>query len=282
MATRRWQVGAVVAVAAIVALGAAAERAAAGKRRAAKPVAVAQDLTASDVAPTASGYARLVLRTDAEGKFEVVARKLTHRATYDVILHGIRIGRLSTNAAGTGRLRFRSRAHGRARWLGFEPRGLPMTVRDAAGREVLSGALPEVNPDEVPCCLPDAEGTCENHTADECAAAGGTTADAASCLPNPCGNATPGGRGFVCCLPCGDPPPCEDRSENDCLAADGVILEADSCDPNPCAPTAPADVQCCLGNPDDGYSCQLLRVEDCAAEGGIEMGLGSCTPSPCG
>jgi hypothetical protein len=272
----------VVVMATLVALGTVGGQAVAGRRAAARPAAVAQDLTASAVAPAASGQARLVLRSDTDGRFEIVARDLQPHASFDVILHGIRIGRLATHDAGTARLRFRSRPRGRTRWLGFDPRGLPLTVHDAAGREVLAGTLPEIDPGTGPCCLPDGDAAaCEMHSAEECDAAGGTVPDAASCLTNPCDNATPGGRGFVCCLPCGDPPVCEDRSEDDCLRDDGVLLEAGSCDPNPCAPTAPSDVQCCLGSPDDGYSCQERRADDCAAEGGIEMGIGSCDPSPC-
>ena len=71
-----------------------------------------------------------------------------------------------------------------------------MVVRDDAGEDVLLPA-DSVDPGEVACCLPggdeSGEVECEDRTADECTAAGGTVATAATCLPNPCEAAPPGG-----------------------------------------------------------------------------------------
>jgi len=73
------------------------------------------------------------------------------------------------------------------------------SITSRAGRPELSGSLPELESNEVACCLPkdgggdteaegveDGEDECESMTADECSAAGGTIADAPSCLPDPC------------------------------------------------------------------------------------------------
>jgi hypothetical protein len=244
------------------------------------------------VVPAARGRVGLVLRKASDGKLEIVAKRLERRATYEVVLHGIKIGELSTSSGGNGKLRFSSRAHRRARVLGFEPRGRPLSINDISGRPVLSGSLPEMEPDEVACCVPrnggsddgEAEGDevgedeCESMTADECSAAGGTIADTPSCLPDPC--APSADQTIVCCLPCGDPPPCELRTEAECFADDGMMAAADTCEPNPCAPT-PALVQCCLPREGEGAECDLRTAQACADDGGADMGVGSCDPDPC-
>jgi hypothetical protein len=57
-------------------------------------------------------------------------------------------------------------------------------------------AIPPADPDVV-CCLPDNGGDgvpeCEDRTAEECAAAGGTVSTATSCTPDPCGGMAGGG-----------------------------------------------------------------------------------------
>jgi hypothetical protein len=46
---------------------------------------------------------------------------------------------------------------------------------------------------DVVCCLPDDSGPeCEDRTADDCAAQGGTVIDATSCIGNPCAPTPPG------------------------------------------------------------------------------------------
>lgn len=279
------RVGIVFVAATLVALGVPGSRAEAGRRG--SRVHLELDLASNDLMPAARGRVGLVLRKASEGKFEVVAKRLERRATYEVVLHGIKIGEFKASNGGNGKLRFSSRAHRRSRVLGFEPRGRPITVNDKAGRPVLSGSLPELESDDVACCVPrgtgngdeaegdgDGEDECESMTADECSAAGGTVADAPSCLPDPC--APSADQTIVCCLPCGDPPPCELRTEADCFADDGMMAAADTCEPNPCAPTAPL-VQCCL----EGGACDLRSAQACADDGGSDMGAGTCDPDPC-
>ena len=138
------------------------------------------------------------------------------------------------------------------------------------------------------CCIPDDSGPeCEDRTADECAAQGGTVvAGATSCLPNPCDGAPPVGQDIVCCLPDDSGAECEDRTQAECLAGGGVVVNATSCDPNPCAAIPPADpdVVCCL--PDNGGDgtpeCEDLTADACVAAGGTVSDATSCTPDPCG
>ena len=280
--TTRRGIGLAVALAAVVALGGTAD--ARKHRRAAR---VDQDLTPGTGAPAgASGRATLALRSDTDGKFEVATQGLADHAGYDVILHGIKIGRITPKRGAKALIRFRSRTHKRGARLGFEPRGLPLEIRNASGTPVLTGTLPELDPETAPCCLPNDDGepsgACEERSTDECDAAGGTVADARSCLPNPCDGSRAEGT-FVCCLPCGDPPPCDVRTEEDCLADQGMLVDAQSCDPNPCAATPPVQTQCCVMDGDDQLfsKCEVRTPDECAGEGGVDMGTGSCDPSPC-
>lgn len=239
------------------------------------------DQTLDAGASGASGRESLVLHGDASAKFEIAADGLAAHAAHDVVLHGIKIATLATNKRGHGMVRFRSRAVGRARALGFEPRGLPLEIRNPSGTIVLQGSLPDLDPDMAACC--DADGnTCSARPPGDCEADGGTVADARSCLPNPCDDRTADGT-FVCCLPCGDPPVCELRTEADCLADDGFVTEGDSCDPNPCAPAAPVQTQCCVIDGDQQFfsKCEVRTPDECALGGGVDMGEGGCDPSPC-
>jgi hypothetical protein len=235
----------------------------------------------------ARGLTRLVLKASDNGRFEVQVRNLDANTTYEILVGGVRVGTLSTKGAGSGSARFRSLPHGHDQLLGFDPRGQIVTVRSAAGADVLVGTMPPgstaSSPDKVVCCIPDDRGSeCEDRTADECTAQGGTVSIATSCLPNPCTDAPAVDVDIVCCLPDDSGPECEDRTAAECAAQGGMAVEATSCNPNPCAATPPADAdtRCCL--PDDkAAECEDRTPAQCIALGGIDMGAGSCTPNPC-
>jgi hypothetical protein len=256
-----------------------------------KPVRTALTSTGAD--DNATGRAMLRLKSASEGKFEIVARHLDPDATYEVIVGGVRVADLVTNGGGNGKVRFRTRPRGTKDLpLGFDPRDTTLTVRSAAGDDVLATTFPDDDPTDdadVACCLPDDSGTeCEDRTADECAAQGGTVvAGATSCLPNPCAGATPvdDDGDIVCCLPDDSGAECEDRTQDACLAAGGTVVNATSCTPNPCAPVPPAggDVVCCLADRGgDGLNeCEDLSADACTAAGGVVSDATSCMPDPC-
>src|SRR5262249_52420569 len=84
-----------------------------------------QTLTPTDTDQDARGRAQLVLRTDEDGKFDVIAKKLDPDQTFDVIVNGVKVGTLTTTGGGSGRARFRSRPRsGDDQLLGFDPRGV--------------------------------------------------------------------------------------------------------------------------------------------------------------
>lgn len=237
----------------------------------------------------ASGRASVALRNASDGKFDLKVKRLAGKTDYDVLVGGIKVASIHTSRGGSASVRFASRPRGKALLLGFDPRGEAIEVRDASGNDALTGTMPEVGEDagDVTCCVPDDGGTeCEDRTADECAAAGGTVVTAGSCLPDPCGGGAtpPGGTTTVCCIPDDSGPECEDRTQAECAAAGGTLVEATSCDPNPCASTPlppDDDVQCCI----PAYyvwECEDRTVAECTAAGGINKGPGTCSPNPCG
>ncbi len=237
----------------------------------------------------ARGTAKLVVRNKSDGTFDIKAKGLDSDATYDVLVDGVLVGDLATTGGGNGRSRFRSRPRSsKDAPLGFDPRGALVVVRDSTGHDVLAVQLADtgsVSGGDIICCIPDDSGPeCEDRTAEECAAAGGTATTATSCLPNPCaGTPPPGGGDVVCCIPDDSGPECEDRTADECAGQGGVVVEGASCTPNPCAPVTPpadGDIQCCL--PDDsGPECEDRTPAECAVEGGVSAGAGTCTPNPC-
>ena len=253
--------------------------------------AIARDKIRQELTPVADqnarGQVRLLLRSDSNGRFEVRAQGLDPNASYEVIVAGVKVGTLTTTGGGVGRVRFRSRPRGHDLLLGFDPRGAAVVLRNAAGEDVLGSTIPPGattgSPDNVVCCVPDDHGSeCEDRTAAECTAQGGTVSTATSCLPNPCDGAPPVEGDVVCCIPDDSGPECEDRTATECTAQGGVVVQATSCAANPCAATPPTtpDIRCCL--PDDsGVECEDRTSEQCVAQGGVDMGPGSCVPNPC-
>ncbi len=246
------------------------------------------DLLPSAAVPAASGSAAIHLRKSSEASFDVSVRHLASKTTYAVLVGGVNVGALTTSRGGSGRIKFSSKGTGRDRFLGFDPLGAAIEVRDDGGDDVLTGNLPDTRAEgAAPCCAqskgrhPHVE--CEMEPADECAARGGTLASTPSCLPDPCGATPPADSATVCCVPDDGGPSCEDRTQADCVAAGGTLVEAASCAPNPCvAPAQPPDteIQCCI----PAYytwGCTAKTVAACAAVGGIAKGPGSCAQNPC-
>jgi hypothetical protein len=245
-------------------------------------------LSSTGVDDDANGDAKLVVKNKSDGKLEIKGKKLDANATYEVLADGVLVGQFTTGNGGSGRLRFRSHPHSKDVLLGFDPRGALIVVRNAAGQDVLAVQLADnddLSDGDIICCIPDDSGPeCEDRTAAECTAQGGTPTTATSCLPNPCaGTPPPVATDVVCCIPDDSGPQCEDRTADECSAEGGVAVEAASCDPNPCASTTPPandDVQCCLAD-DSGPDCEDRTPAQCAIEGGVNAGAGTCTPDPC-
>lgn len=234
----------------------------------------------------AAGRARVVMHSDSDGRLVLKVRGLAPDQSYDVLVGNVKVGTLQTTGGGGGAVRFRTQPRGHDLMLGFDPHGALITIRSASGEDVLIGSVPTSpggSADNVVCCVPDDRGAeCEDRTADECTAQGGTVVAATSCLPNPCADAPPTQTDVVCCIPDDSGNECEDRTPAECAAQGGLVVSATSCTDNPCAATPPADpeVRCCL--PDDsGAECEDRTSAQCAAQGGIDLGPGSCTPNPC-
>lgn len=245
------------------------------------------NLAADDSAPDARGRAIAVVRHETKGRFEVRVQKLAGDASYELLIGGIKVGTLHTKGNGSAKLRFATAPKGNDLLLGFDPRGATIAVRAASGDDVLTGTVPTDpgdDPTDVVCCIPDDSGTeCEDRTASECAAQGGTVSDATSCLPDPCGGEPPVDRDVVCCIPDDSGPECEDRTPAECAAQGGVAVEATSCLPNPCAGTPVPDddeIQCCVPH-DGGFECEDRTPARCAERGGVDRGPGSCGPTAC-
>jgi hypothetical protein len=256
----------------------------------AQSVKVKQDLSPTQSDPNAQGRVRFVLHGSSDGKLVVAAHGLSPSASFDVIANGVKIGTLETTSGGNGRVRFFTKPPSGDNYLGFDPRGSSMVVRDAeSGDDVLAGNVPSstVDPTTIACCLQDDDGSeCEALTSADCTAEGGTATTAATCMPDPCATTPPApGTSMVCCIPDDSEPECEDdQSGADCADAGGMLVEATSCDPNPCAPTPPAQgqVACCVPQDGDSPECEMATPDACTAMLGTPaQGAGSCSPDPC-
>lgn len=254
--------------------------------------AMARDHLRSELSPVndadAKGRVRVLVRSPSDGRLELTVRRLDPNNAYDVLVNGVKVGTLQTKSSGSGRIRFRSRPRGHDLTLGFDPRGSSIVLRNGAGADVLQGSIAlgttggSDDSGKIICCIPDDHGSeCEDRTADECTAQGGTASTATSCLPNPCDGAAPVEHAVVCCIPDDSGPECEDRSAEQCAAQGGIVVDATSCSPNPCAATPAAPTtRCCL--PDDsGPECEDRTPEQCLAQGGTDIGAGVCAPDSC-
>src|SRR5206468_1983549 len=118
-------------------------------------------------------------------------RKLDSSTTYEVTVGGVRVGTLTTNAAGNGRARFRTRPRAQDQFLGVDPRAKTIGVRAPAG---VDEHRDRDDDDGVRCCLPDEDDAndidCRQRTEEQCAAQGGMSIGAGSCDHNPCRGVT--------------------------------------------------------------------------------------------
>lgn len=273
-------------------------------------------------APHANGHARLVLRGATKGRFTVTGHGLAAHRSFDVIVGGIKVGAFVTNANGVGKAKFRTSsgstaaAHGPKLLLGFDPRGDKVVVRDGTtSDDDLVGEMPgggDSTSGAFACCHSDADGEgeleCTMKTPSDCAAAGGTSTQVRSCVPDPCTPNPP--PGTVCCLP-GSAQGAFVRSEHDgdsdaeceevasveaCMAQGGAVVSATSCDPNPCKSAPPTTVCCVPGSVDGAFvgddgggcdhrnetKCVIHESPDaCTASGGAVVSASSCEPNPC-
>jgi hypothetical protein len=177
--------------------------------------------------------------------------------------------------------------------LGTDPSGQTIAVRDDQGDDDLEGDMPDDNQGgtDVACCVPgDNESECEEETAADCTAAGGTAPGASSCIPNPC-RSTGGGSTVVCCIAnsaagafVDDDPEleCEDGgSAADCAQAGGTVVQATSCDPNPCAPVPPPQIVVCCVTDGEESECEEVTPDHCTAAGWTVSSATACDPDPC-
>jgi hypothetical protein len=257
-------------------------------------------LTPTASAASARGKVKLKLKTGKPGRFVLSAGRLTPGHTFDVVVGGVKVGSFSTNGGGGGHMRFSTKPHGAESVLGFDPRGMSVSVRDAQdGDDDLVTDVPDDTPGDGACCLTNGDGEteCEDIAADACVTAGGTVAASASCLPDPCAATPPSGSTVCCTNQTHDDESeseCEDEiSDADCAAAGGLVVQATSCDANPCQATPPANVFACCsahsggdGGGDEsshggGLECEVRSADACAAEGGTTTAATSCTPDPC-
>jgi len=73
---------------------------------------VAQSLTATSHAPGARGRATLALTTPSKGRFRVTARGLTPKASFDLVVGGVKVGAFTTSAGGRGKVKLSTKATG--------------------------------------------------------------------------------------------------------------------------------------------------------------------------
>jgi hypothetical protein len=270
-------------------------------------VHVQASLRATPADPGAHGRLRLVAKRSGHGQLDVIVRHVAARSSFEVVVDGVKVGTVRSNAAGNGRLRFRTHPRGHDALLGFDPRGATVTVRNADGQDVLTCRMGDDRPaGAVACCMPGRhdgggpmgrmhEARCMEGTSSACAAAGGTSVATTSCLASPCG--TSPSPLVTCCVPDsahgafvpGDAHPghaeCHATMAQDaCSAAGGTIVATASCDGDPCTPTPPpaGTVACCVPMGMMGDECVEMTTARCAAAGGTQSPAASCEPDPCG
>ena len=113
--------------------------------------------------------------------------------------------------------------------------GTPSTATSCLPDPCATSAPP---PTGQVCCTSqthddESEAECQEIGTADCAAAGGTMIDAASCDADPCA-ATPPADATACCLPNGGETECEVLTAEACSALQGTPATGTSCDPDPC------------------------------------------------
>ena len=258
---------------------------------------IAQPLSATSHAPGAHGRAKLALKTASKGHFRVVARKLAPETSFDLVVGGVKVGSFTTNAGGSGKVTLSTHPKPSEGFLGVDPRGKRIEVRDDSGDDDLEGDMPgdgDSAAGAFACCVPDDDGAeCEVETPGGCTAAGGTTqAGITSCIPNPCGTMPPGGGvDVVCCFPGSSTGAfvdeesetgCDEVTTQECAGAGGTVVKATSCDSNPCAPVPPPQVTVCCVPDGSETECEILTPDHCRAAHGTPNAATSCESNPCG
>src|SRR5262249_27814068 len=92
-------------------------------RNATAGVHVAQPLTATSHAPNAHGRAKLALKSASKGRFRVLARGLAPRASFDLVVGGVKVGTFTTNGHGSGKIMLSTHPKPSEGLLGVDPRG---------------------------------------------------------------------------------------------------------------------------------------------------------------
>src|SRR5262249_9474753 len=100
---------------------------------------VGQALTGTSHAPRAHGRAKLALATASKGRFRVAARGLARGASFELVVGGVKVGAFTTNAAGSGKVKLSTNPKASERFLGVDPRGKSIEVRDENGDDDLEG-----------------------------------------------------------------------------------------------------------------------------------------------
>src|SRR5439155_9490192 len=245
---------------------------------------VGVELSAANAAAGGRGGATVFARRLHQGldaALTVVVRKLDSSTTYEVTVGGVRVGTLTTNAAGNGRARFRTRPRAQDQFLGVDPRAKTIGVRAPAG---VDEHRDRDDDDGVRCCVLDEdenENDCKFISADRCQARNGMMIGQGSCDPNPC----PQPGTTRCCLPEDDDDEneveCKQRTPERCQAKGGTDIGPGVCDDAACP--VPELVRCCIQEDDDpdDIDCRQRTEEQCAAQGGMSIGAGSCDDNPC-
>lgn len=164
-------------------------------RRGSRGFKASGDLTATSADPDARGKVKATAKGE-DGRFEVSASKLDRKTSYDVIVGGVKVAALTTSGGGSGKTRLRTSPRSHDGVLGFDPRGVAVVIRNAAGQDVLVGTVgvdttSGGHDGDVICCLPDDSGTeCEDRTAAECAAQGGVDRGVGVCAADSCDGVT--------------------------------------------------------------------------------------------
>lgn len=255
---------------------------------------VTQSLTATSHAPHARGQATLALKTASKGRFRVTARGLTPKASFDLVVGGVKVGAFTTSAGGNGKVKLSTNPKRSEGFLGVDPRGKTIEVRDDNGDDDLDGDMNDDGESAAgafACCVPDDDGTeCEVETPDECSHDGGTTVTGVdTCIPNPCGVTPPSE--VVCCFPGSSTgafvddeqeAECDETSMQECAMAGGTVVQATSCEPNPCAAVPPAQVTVCCIPGQDETQCEILTPDLCTTAKGTPSTAPSCDDDPCG
>src|SRR5262245_32162392 len=262
-------------------------------------VRATKDLSPTVVNPNASGRASAMITgrgSKHKAKLRLTTRNLAPGQSFTVKVGDVPVAALTTSATGRGRVKLSTLPGRRDQPLGVNPFGRHIAVADEQGEDELETDLPDepLEPGDVRCCLPGSPlgafpQECEQQTPEECAAEGGTSLGAGSCVPDPC---NVGGEIVQCCEadedgePDDEGPDCELQSAAECSEEGGISLGAGSCEPNPCMPTMPPDVlRCCVAEEEEEegleLECEQLTAAHCAAEGGNTIGAGPSDTKPC-